>query len=223
MSHFLVSLLGYQLRSENLAVASQTKRKTRKKWLYCDDNFRLGFRAVGHQHIQLPFSNLNFHFLFPKTSHAHTIVAKQRRVSSWFPVNSLNEPIFSCLIKASESKYSTDSFILSFIEGSSVTSDLWKNLKISHKSWQDRFAESVFSNMLPERGTPVLFALCHAMYLLREKRDQNKQWLLGEHIAFWLTRMISYEDFWRSVFKFLSSFLNMIEMWTYSILKCRSG
>ena len=46
------------------------------------------------------------------------------------------------------------------------------------------FAESVFSNMFPERGTPVLFALCHAKYWLREKRDQNKQWLLGEHIAF---------------------------------------
>ena len=37
----------------------------------------------------------------------HTIVAKQRCVTSWFLVNSLNEPISSCLIKASESKYST--------------------------------------------------------------------------------------------------------------------
>ena len=32
----------------------------------------------------------------------------------------LNETIRCCLIKASESKYSIDSFILSFIEGSSV-------------------------------------------------------------------------------------------------------
>ena len=57
------------LRSKNLAVASLMKGKTRSKWLYCDDNFRLGFRTVGHQHTQQAFWNLNFHFLFPKSNH----------------------------------------------------------------------------------------------------------------------------------------------------------
>ena len=57
------------LRSKNLAVASLMKGKTRSKWLYCDDNFRLGFRTVGHQHTQQPFWNLNFHFLFSKSNH----------------------------------------------------------------------------------------------------------------------------------------------------------
>ena len=42
----------------------------------------------------------------------------------------LNEPISCCLIKASESKYSIDSFILSFTEGSFVVNDLFRNLTI---------------------------------------------------------------------------------------------
>ena len=42
-------------------------------------------------------------------------------------------------MKALESKYSIDSFISSFIEGSSVISDLRKNLTILYKSWQDRW------------------------------------------------------------------------------------
>ena len=115
---------------------------------------------------------------------SHTIVRKQRCVASWFLANSLNEPISRCLIKASESKYSIDSFIFSFIEGSSVISNLCKSLTILYKSWQDRLADGVFSNMFPERGTPVLFALRHAIYLPRKKRDENKQWLLGERVAF---------------------------------------
>ena len=44
----------------------------------------------------------------------------------------LNEPISCCLIKASESKYSIDSFILSFTEGSFVVNDLCRNLTIPH-------------------------------------------------------------------------------------------
>ena len=36
----------------------------------------------------------------------------------------LNEPISCCLIKASESKYSLDSFILSFTEGSFVVKEV---------------------------------------------------------------------------------------------------
>ena len=115
---------------------------------------------------------------------SHTIVRKQRCVASWFLVNSLNEPISRCLIKASESKYYIDSFIFSFIEGSSVISNLCKSLTILYKSWQDRLADGVFSNMFPERGTPVLFALRQAIYLPRKKRDENKQWLLGERVAF---------------------------------------
>ena len=110
---------------------------------------------------------------------SHTIVRKQRCVTSRFLVNSLNELISSCLIKASESKCSIDSFIFSF-EGSSVTSDLCKSLTILYKSWQDMF----ISDMFPEQGTPVLFALRHAIYLPRKKRDENKKWLLGERVPF---------------------------------------
>ena len=114
---------------------------------------------------------------------SHTIVRKQRCVTSRFLVNSLNELISSCLIKASESKCSIDSFIFSF-EGSSVTSDLCKSLTILYESWQDRLADGVFSDMFPEQGTPVLFALRHAIYLPRKKRDENKKWLLGERVPF---------------------------------------
>ena len=62
-------------------------------------------------------------------------------------------------------------------------------------SWHDRSAESVFSNLFPERGTSVFFALRHAMYLQREMRNENKQRLRSERVAFWLTWVISYEDF----------------------------
>ena len=61
----------------------------------------------------------------------------------------LNEAISCCVIEASESKYSRDSFILSFIEGSSAMNDLYKNLTIPYISCHDRFAESVFSNLFP--------------------------------------------------------------------------
>ena len=57
----------------------------------------------------------------------------------------LNEPISCYLIEASESKYSRDSFILSFIEGSSAIIDVCKNPKIPYISWHDRFVETVFS------------------------------------------------------------------------------
>ena len=80
----------------------------------------------------------------------------------------LNETIFCCLIKAikaSESKYSIDSFILSFIEGFSVIKDLCRKLTISYTSWQYRLAESVFSNLFPKRGTSLFIALRHAIYL----------------------------------------------------------
>ena len=40
------------------------------------------------------------------------------------------------------------------------------------------------SDMFPEQGTPVLFALRHAIYLPRKKRDENKKWLLGERVPF---------------------------------------
>ena len=56
----------------------------------------------------------------------------------------LNEPISCYLIEASESKYSRDSFILSFIEGSSTIIDVCKNPKIPYISWHDRFVETVF-------------------------------------------------------------------------------
>ena len=56
----------------------------------------------------------------------------------------LNEPISCYLIEASESKYSRDSFILSFIEGSSTIIDVCKNSKIPYISWHDRFVETVF-------------------------------------------------------------------------------
>ena len=46
----------------------------------------------------------------------------------------LNETISCCLIKTSESKYSIDSFMLSFMEGSSVINDLCRNLTISYIS-----------------------------------------------------------------------------------------
>ena len=49
----------------------------------------------------------------------------------------LIETIFYCLIKAPESKYSIDSFVLSFIEGSSPINDLCRNLTISLIPWQD--------------------------------------------------------------------------------------
>ena len=61
----------------------------------------------------------------------------------------LNETIFCCLIKASESKCSIDSFILSFIEGFSVIKDLCRKLTISYTSWQYCLAENVFSNFVP--------------------------------------------------------------------------
>ena len=77
----------------------------------------------------------------------------------------LNEKIFCCLIKASESKFSIDSFILSFIEGFSVIKDLCRKLTISYTSWQYRLAESVFSNLFPKRGTSLFIALRHAIYL----------------------------------------------------------
>ena len=54
-------------------------------------------------------------------------------------------------------------------------------------------------------------------------RNEIKQTLRSERVAFWLTWMISYEDFQYNILKFLSSFLNMIEVWTHSILKCKSG
>ena len=60
----------------------------------------------------------------------------------------LNEPISCYLIEASESKYSRDSFILSFIEGSSAINDLCRNPKIPYISWHDRFAENAFCFML---------------------------------------------------------------------------
>ena len=63
----------------------------------------------------------------------------------------LNETIFCCLIGASETKYSIDSFILSFIEGFSVIKDLCRKLTISYTSWQYRLAESVFSNLFPRQ------------------------------------------------------------------------
>ena len=56
----------------------------------------------------------------------------------------LIETIFYCLIKAPESKYSIDSFVLSFIEGSSPINDLYRNLIISLISWQDHLVESSF-------------------------------------------------------------------------------
>ena len=56
----------------------------------------------------------------------------------------LNEPISCYLIEASESKYSRDSFILSFIEGSSAIKDVCRNPKISYISRHGRFVESVF-------------------------------------------------------------------------------
>ena len=63
-------------------------------------------------------------------------------------VGILNEPISCYLIEASESKYSRDSFILSFIEGSSAINDLCRNPKIPYISWHDRFAENAFCLML---------------------------------------------------------------------------
>ena len=56
----------------------------------------------------------------------------------------LNEPISCYLIEASESKYSRDCFILSFIEGSSTIIDVCKNPKIPYISWHDCFVETVF-------------------------------------------------------------------------------
>ena len=88
------------------------------------------------------------------------------------------------LLIASVSKYSIDSLILSFIEGCSGINDLCRNLTVPCISWQDRFAESVFSNLFPERGTSVFFGLRHAIYLPREMRNENKQWLPSERVAF---------------------------------------
>ena len=47
----------------------------------------------------------------------------------------LNETISCCLIEASESKHSVDSFILSISEGSSVINDLYRYLTILYISW----------------------------------------------------------------------------------------
>ena len=91
----------------------------------------------------------------------------------------VNGTISFCLIKVSESKYSVDSFVLSFT-GRRLLSKEPENLI----SWQDRSAESVFSNLFPERGTSVFFALRHAMYLLREMHNENKQRLRSECVAF---------------------------------------
>ena len=135
----------------------------------------------------------------------------------------LNETISCCLIKTSESKYSIDSFMFSFIEGSSVINDLCRNLTISYISWQDRLAESIFSNLFQKRETSVFFGLRHAIHLPREMRNEIIQTLRSERVAFWLTWMISNEDFYYNILKFSSSFLNIIEAWTYSTLKCSSG
>ena len=169
-----------------------------------------------------------------------TTVTKQRWVSSWFLVNSLNkrkrqekchilqrsliiqsilqwkiifrcgiwrqfwpgrgggglnEAISCCVIGASESKYSRDSFILSFIEGSSAMNDLCKNLTIPYISCHDRFAESVFSNLFPKRETSVFFALRHAIHLPRGMSNEIKQTLQSERVALWLTGRISNEDY----------------------------
>ena len=90
-----------------------------------------------------------------------------------------------CLIK-----YPIGSLVLSFTDRRLLSKEP-ENLI----SWHDRSAESVFSNLFPEWGTSVFFALSHAMYLLREMRNENKQRLRSERVAFWLTWMISYEDF----------------------------
>ena len=69
----------------------------------------------------------------------------------------------------------------------------------------------------------LYFALRYVIYLLREMRNEIKQTLRSERVTFWLTWIISFKDFYCNILKFSSSFLNMIEAWTYSILKCRSG
>ena len=48
---------------------------------------------------------------------------------------------------------------------------------ISYISWQDRSAENVFSNLFLKRGTSLLFAVRHAIYLPREMRNEIKQTL----------------------------------------------
>ena len=78
------------LRSKNLAVASLRKGKTGSKWLYCDNNFHSGFRIDGHQHNISTFSFQKAVMRIVRVITSHTIVTKQRWVSSWFLVNSLN-------------------------------------------------------------------------------------------------------------------------------------
>ena len=90
----------------------------------------------------------------------------------------VNGTISFSLIKVSESKYLIDSF--GFFFHRRLLSKEPENLI----SWHDHSAESVFSNLFPERGTSVFFALRHAMYLLREMRNENRQRLRSERVAF---------------------------------------